>query len=111
MARKLTDDQMQSVSLEDLLGKIGVGTTVEAISEIYSGKDHECRCGGYKGRFFKLGDKSYNRILNAVKRAFTKDARLQEVVYGLRDDWTAEYINIPNGEKHNDHCYVLYFDK
>lgn len=106
MAKKLTDEQLMSISLEELLKKIG--TTIEAIDEIYSGKDHECRCG-CKGKYYNSEDKGYNRILNAAKRAFARDARLQEVVYDVLLDGTVEYINIPNGKIHTDHCYCIYF--
>lgn len=106
MEKKLTDEQVKSVDFEDLLGKLG--TTAEAICKIYSGKDHACRCG-CKGNYYETEDKSYIRILNAVKRAFIKDARLQEVDYSILLNGAVEYINIPNGKKLNDHCYCIYF--
>ena len=107
MDKHITEEAAKSTTLEELLSKLGVSES--QITEIYSGKDHDCRCG-CKGTYTKPEYRSYKRILNALKKTFIDNTvRTLEVEYSDLSDGSVDYINIPNGDAYKDHCYCLYF--
>lgn len=98
-------------SFKEFLQVLGVAE--DKIDQIYSGKDHACRCG-CSGKYYKPGDKSFKRILNSLKKSICSDdyydkADLADAVYSVYPDGRLEYVNIPNGLQVKDHCYCVYF--
>lgn len=98
-------------SFEELLQRLGAAE--DGIDQIYSGKDHACRCG-CSGKYYKPGDKSFKRILTSLKKSICSDdiwkkADMAGIDYSVYPDGRLEYVNIPNGLQVKDHCYCVYF--
>ena len=89
-------------TVEDILACFG--KTIDSVKQIYSGKDHACRCGCC-GKYFVRAEDSFNRALKRVTSLIkTNKVHIDQIVADPDDDG---YVNIPDGT--NDHCYTLYF--
>jgi len=90
--------------------------TIEDITRIYHGKDHECRCG-CKGRYFERGTAGFKRALSTIQSdEFSPLKKGDSMWHSQCRRWTLTqgvevddgYINIPYDAEH-DKCYTLYF--
>ena len=91
--------------------------TIEDITRIYHGKDHECRCG-CKGRYFEKGTAGFKRALRTIQSdKFSPLKKGDRMMHSQRHCWVETegvevddcFINIPYDAEH-DKCYTLYFD-
>lgn len=85
------------------------GLKLDQLIEIYSGKNHCCRCG-CGGRYFKKDDKMIGTVLSRLERMMRDNCKnSEEADFNDFGDGNG-CVNIPYGLPHENKCYCLYFE-
>lgn len=79
------------------------------IEQIYSGKDHYCRCGCGGKYYDDMSSRTAKIILTRAEKAFKKYYYECEMFIGK--DYKNCWLNIPTNFEGPGRCYCIYFHK